>query len=694
MRGALPGSDVVVHVEPLEAAELRERALAAALGVPRVREVHNLSVLSVGGRTEVSLHLKLPGDLPLDEAHSIAEEVERAICAAVPEVEDVQTPYRAARRGGRRPRGRGRRGCRRAHRPRDHRLRAAGAPVPPHRRRARRAPDARPRLGRVARDRPRVRERGRAADPRRPARDRRRRRAHRAVAPRVYACRACGSACSTRHGHPLERGWVGPDRRRPCRPPGRADAAVVLPRRRRRPRARRVPARRGDAARSGAAPAGGAALRGCGALRVRQPCGDPLARRTRLAPPAGAEAWRRSSAPPRSSGPRVRSGATRSSASSAPAVVAPPKDRDFALFLGPGRPDRLRRPLRLAARARPRRREHAPPCRRHRRRPPRPACGARRPGRSSSRSTGSARSPDALAAERARPPSQPRETAPVLELPPDEMRRLGYRAVDRLVDHLEGLRELPPIRTVDPADLPWLLEPCPEEPSDPDDGARPRVRRGARLRHAGEPSADVRPHRQPVELRGRARAARRRRRQRVLRELAERLRRNRTWSSRCSTGCAAGSGSPQGTEGILVSGGSLGNLTALAAAAAARDAERPRATGYVSDQTHATVERAWRVLGFDPAHLRVLASDERQRLPVEAVRAAVAGDRDAGLEPFVVVATAGTTSTGRGRPAARARRPRRRGGPVVPRRRRVRRVRCARRDWPARPRRHRPAPTR
>jgi cation diffusion facilitator family transporter len=88
---ALPGSDVVVHVEPLEAAELRERALAAALAVLRVREVHNLTVLSVGGRIEVSLHLKLPGELSLEEAHAVAEEVERAIVAAVPEVEDVHT---------------------------------------------------------------------------------------------------------------------------------------------------------------------------------------------------------------------------------------------------------------------------------------------------------------------------------------------------------------------------------------------------------------------------------------------------------------------------------------------------------------------------------------------------------------------------------------------------------------------------
>jgi cation diffusion facilitator family transporter len=89
---ALPGSDVVVHVEPAEDEEaIRDRAHAAALGVPRVREVHNVSVLRVGGNTEVSLHLKLPGDLTLEEAHEVATEVEQAITAAVPEVDSVQT---------------------------------------------------------------------------------------------------------------------------------------------------------------------------------------------------------------------------------------------------------------------------------------------------------------------------------------------------------------------------------------------------------------------------------------------------------------------------------------------------------------------------------------------------------------------------------------------------------------------------
>lgn len=90
---ALPGCDVVVHVEPrTEEAVLRERAHAAALSVPRVREIHNLVVVALGGgATELSLHLKLPGDLTLEEAHEVAEEVERAITLAVPEIASVQT---------------------------------------------------------------------------------------------------------------------------------------------------------------------------------------------------------------------------------------------------------------------------------------------------------------------------------------------------------------------------------------------------------------------------------------------------------------------------------------------------------------------------------------------------------------------------------------------------------------------------
>jgi cation diffusion facilitator family transporter len=92
LRERLPDADVVVHVEPRAVeGEIRERALAAALGVPRVREIHNLTVLEVGGVVEISLHLKLPGDLPLGEAHDIAETVEQEIRAVVPEARQVQT---------------------------------------------------------------------------------------------------------------------------------------------------------------------------------------------------------------------------------------------------------------------------------------------------------------------------------------------------------------------------------------------------------------------------------------------------------------------------------------------------------------------------------------------------------------------------------------------------------------------------
>jgi cation diffusion facilitator family transporter len=92
VRRALPDSDVVVHVEPGAAGgDLRERASAAALGVRGVREVHNVRVLDVGGRPELSLHLKLPAGLGLDEAHELTSAVEAAIRAAVPEIRDVHS---------------------------------------------------------------------------------------------------------------------------------------------------------------------------------------------------------------------------------------------------------------------------------------------------------------------------------------------------------------------------------------------------------------------------------------------------------------------------------------------------------------------------------------------------------------------------------------------------------------------------
>jgi divalent metal cation (Fe/Co/Zn/Cd) transporter len=56
-----------------------------------VREVHNVRLLEVDGRTEASLHLKLPADTPLADAHATARAVEHAVRAESPGIAAVRT---------------------------------------------------------------------------------------------------------------------------------------------------------------------------------------------------------------------------------------------------------------------------------------------------------------------------------------------------------------------------------------------------------------------------------------------------------------------------------------------------------------------------------------------------------------------------------------------------------------------------
>ncbi|HYB24274.1 MAG TPA: cation diffusion facilitator family transporter [Solirubrobacteraceae bacterium] len=88
---ALPGSDVVVHVEPRrQGLDLRDRVLAIALSEPLIKEAHDIAIFEQNGSYSVSLHLKFPAELDLRAAHEIAERVEQAIRAR-PGVADVQT---------------------------------------------------------------------------------------------------------------------------------------------------------------------------------------------------------------------------------------------------------------------------------------------------------------------------------------------------------------------------------------------------------------------------------------------------------------------------------------------------------------------------------------------------------------------------------------------------------------------------
>src|SRR5262249_15933223 len=106
-------------------------------------------------------------------------------------------------------------------------------------------------------------------------------------------------------------------------------------------------------------------------------------------------------------------------------------------------------------------------------------------------------------------------------------------------------------------------------------------------------------------------------------------------------------GYPPGSEGVLVSGGSAANLTAIACARETLVGPMsPRIVAYASDQTHSSLARAARHLGFRPDQIRVLAADEHARLRPADVAAALAADVAQGRLPFLVCPNARTTRTG------------------------------------------------
>lgn len=108
-------------------------------------------------------------------------------------------------------------------------------------------------------------------------------------------------------------------------------------------------------------------------------------------------------------------------------------------------------------------------------------------------------------------------------------------------------------------------------------------------------------------------------------------------------------GYPDTSGGHTASGGSIANLTAIATA---RDAhgiagERvPRAVVYATGQAHHSIAKALHLTGLGQAPVRRIAMDPMHRMQPLALAEALAADRAAGLEPWLVVASAGTTDTG------------------------------------------------
>ncbi len=106
-------------------------------------------------------------------------------------------------------------------------------------------------------------------------------------------------------------------------------------------------------------------------------------------------------------------------------------------------------------------------------------------------------------------------------------------------------------------------------------------------------------------------------------------------------------GLPETAMGLFVSGGSAANVTALTAAREVKlQGDFTGARAYFSTQTHSSIERGFRLIGFRAEHLVKVDADGRGEIYLPALRARIERDRAAGLRPFCIVANAGTTNTG------------------------------------------------
>ena len=114
-------------------------------------------------------------------------------------------------------------------------------------------------------------------------------------------------------------------------------------------------------------------------------------------------------------------------------------------------------------------------------------------------------------------------------------------------------------------------------------------------------------------------------------------------------------GLPRESGGLLVSGGSMANFAGIAAARSAkapgvvRDgvaSAAPRLRLYVSEEGHFSVRKAAGMLGIGTVNVRPIRTNSRQQMDVDDLARQVRYDRAAGLQPFCVVASAGTVGSG------------------------------------------------
>ncbi len=237
------------------------------------------------------------------------------------------------------------------------------------------------------------------------------------------------------------------------------------------------------------------------------------------------------------------------------------------------------------------------------------------------------------------------------EWAPDEIRRVGHRVVDLIADHLAGLPDEPVFRPF-PNDRAraMLDEPLPDHGSEPDavlDRFAAEI-----LPHPfgnGHPRFFGWVNGPPVVLGVMAEA------------LAAAMNPSVAGGNHAATYVERQAlnwledlvGLDRDSMGLLVSGGSAATLIGLAAARHRATGGSVRADGvdgrlvvYTSDQGHSAIRKAVEVLGLGEHRLRALPTDTDRRLDLDALRTGLAADREAGLIPMAVAASAGTVNTG------------------------------------------------
>src|SRR5881227_278158 len=105
--------------------------------------------------------------------------------------------------------------------------------------------------------------------------------------------------------------------------------------------------------------------------------------------------------------------------------------------------------------------------------------------------------------------------------------------------------------------------------------------------------------------------------------------------------------------GLFVSGGSMANLAAIAAARQTKEDSSGRLRIYASRETHFSVAKAAALLGIGRENMRLIGVDERFKIRVDDLVAKITADLEEGYVPFCVVANAGTVEHWRGRSVSR-----------------------------------------